>query len=977
MRIWFDISNISYWQGGIVGVIRAELELAYNFSKISDNILFCRVNSSGDAIEAVTREELSWLLNASTAVDGFIQYQKVYKESKKLPLSHFPKTVDNFYSTNSKLQHISLAIKFFSSLLPMYLGNKVYKFSIALENTVNRYRSKYSKILKISEKENKNKTDNPSYPFYSGDVIFSAGWKDSNKENLYKRIKMHLNGNLYLSYLIYDTILINKNTKHLYSKETESSFYRYFSWISENCDLIFYGGKTAMLDSQEIQKQKRLSIPKGIPIRFGDLPNPNLKSLTDSEITQLFDKLNIVKNKYLLCVGSIEPRKNHSILYKAYREIIDNPDKYNFSLENLPKLVFVGKLYGSEELVYNFRSDPKLKSLVVFISPTDEELDSLYKYCIFTLMPTLYEGWNLTMPESLSYNKFCISSNVAPMIEIGKDLVEYADPYNPIEWAKLIAKYCSNNSLLFEREEFIRQYWKNYSWYECAKFIFESLNNEDFPLQNMRTTLWYDLTLVNNLYRKLDGIPRVQLSMAWELYHKDNLNIRFFEFSSNQNEGTFVELPVNTVPWLSKPREEYVDFYYTHQNYKQHIYSLQHIREHNESIESGIINIKNLEPSAKRRLRISLLHVLGVLPISVLKILYSVYAKLIKKEEEKSPDILENTSSELSSNSIEKYKAVIDSIIGHPFHRGDIVLSMGLDWGSRYLQGIDVLKKTNRISSIYFIYDMIPLLEPNFYEDYIHGLYEEFFYWVCKTSDQILFGGKTALNDGKNIQKKLKIDSNGSMSFLRLGSEFSLSESASLDKNNNELKKLGIDRPFILSVGTFQIRKNHEVVYRALLQWLKETPEEEHKNLPIFVFAGRQGWLVKQLVKEMESDERVQRHLILMHPSDDELDILYKNCLFTVLPSLYEGDSLAMAESLACGKLCIASDVPPLRETGEGFADFVEPRNPQAWKEKCEHYFKNPKLLRQREKLIRNSRAFISWDECADNLLNKILNSNK
>ena len=975
MRIWFDISNISYWQGGVVGVIRAELELAYNFSKISDEVLFCRINSSGDAIEAVTREELSWLLKAPTAVDGFLQYQKSYKESKKLPSSSLPGIVDSFYRGNSKLQHVSLAIKFFSSLLPIYLGEKVYKLSIALENAVNRCRSKCNKS--IEPLENKNTTNSLSHPFHPGDIVFSAGWKDSNKEILYKNIKRDLDDKLNLSYLIYDTILINKSTKHLYSEETENSFYRYFSWISENCDLIFYGGKTAMLDSQEIQQQRKLPVPKGIPVRFGDLPNPNLKSLTDSELTQLFDKLNIVKNQYLLCVGSIEPRKNHSILYKAYRELIDTPDKYNFSLEHLPKLVFVGKLYGSEELVYNFKNDPKLKNLVVFVSPTDEELDALYKYCIFTLMPTLYEGWNLTMPESLSYNKFCISSNVAPMIEIGKDLVEYADPYNPIEWAKLIAKYCNNSSLLLEKEESIRQHWTNYSWAECAQFIFDSLNNETFPLNKREITLWYDLTLVNNLYRKLDGIPRVQLSMAWELYHKDNLNLRFFEFSSNQNEGKFFEVPVSTIPWLDKPREEYVDFYHIHQNYKQHIYNSLYVQQCNQFNESGITQIKNLEPSRKRRLRITLLHMLGIFPISILEKLYAIYVKYIKKGDENSSNKLsEDISSDLSLDCSEKYKPVVNSVIENPFYSGDIVVSMGLDWGSRYLQGIDVLKRTKTISSVYFIYDMIPLLEPSFYENYIHELYEEFFYWACKTSDQILFGGQTALSNGKVIQQKLKIGSNASMSFLRLGSEFSLSEVMPSDEDHNTLKQLGIDKPFILSVGTFQIRKNHEVVYRALLQWLRETPEEERKNLPIFVFAGRSGWLVEQLVKEMKSDERVQNHLMLIHPSDDELEILYKNCLFTVLPSLYEGDSLAMAESLACGKLCIASDVPPLRETGEGFADFVEPRNPQAWKEKCEYYFNNPQSLKQKEELIKNGSAFISWSECADNLLNKILNSN-
>lgn len=968
MRIWFDISNISYWQGGVVGVIRAELELAYNFAKISDDVLFCRVNSSGDAIEAVSREELSWLLKAPTAVEGFLQYQQFSQESKRPPSSILPETVNNFYRANSKLQHIYLAIKFFSSLLPKYLGNKIYKCSIALENTINKCRSQSHKDINPLE----NKTNLFSYPFHSGDVVFAAGWKDSNKENLYERIKRHLDGNLHLSYLIYDTILLNKNTKHLYDQEAEISFTRYFDWIARNCDVIFYGGKTAMLDSQQIQIKKGLPVPKGISVRFGDLPNPNLQSLADDEVTQLFNKLDISKNAYLLCVGSIEPRKNHSILYKAYRELIDYPEKYNFDPTRLVKLVFVGGVYGSDDLIYNFKNDPKFKDLIVFVKPTDEELDSLYKYCLFTLMPTLYEGWNLTMPESLSYGKFCISSNVPPMLEIGRDLVDYAEPYNPTQWAQLISKYCSNVSLLNEREEYIRKHWTNYSWFDCAKSIFSNLESGNFKVAQQRNTLWFDITLINNLYSRLDGIPRVELSMAWELYHKKNVNLHFFEFKATDDVGLFTEVYPEMIPWLNKNKKEYVDFYHTHQSYKKSLYE---VANHNIDEFSALTHLRNVEPSRKRRLRIMFLHILGIFPIFILEKLYSIYAKCMKKDMNAMENTLESMTLDTRSDSAnlsKKYSHLITSVVDYPFNKGDIVISMGLDWQSKYLQSINIVKKELPITSVYFVHDMIPLLEPNFYQKDISQLYENFFYWVCKSSDQIFFGGNTALEDGKRIQQELNIECKSSMTSLRLGAEFDVSEIIPSSKDSEVLNSLGINRPFILSVGTIQIRKNHEVIYRALLDWLEETPTEQQDSLPLIVFAGGQGWLAGQLIKEMMTDARIKNHLLLLRPSDDELRVLYRNCLFTLLPSLYEGAALPISESFAYGKFCLISNVPPLRESGGNFCDYVEPRDPKAWKEKIKYYFSNPKALKEKEELLKTERSFVSWGECADELLSKL-----
>jgi len=54
--------------------------------------------------------------------------------------------------------------------------------------------------------------------------------------------------------------------------------------------------------------------------------------------------------------------------------------------------------------------------------------------------------------------------------------------------------------------------------------------------------------------------------------------------------------------------------------------------------------------------------------------------------------------------------------------------------------------------------------------------------------------------------------------------------------------------------------------------------------------------------------------------TDEELLALYRRAAVLVLPSLYEGFGFPLAEAMACGTPCIASDDPALLEVSGGAA---------------------------------------------------------
>jgi len=130
---------------------------------------------------------------------------------------------------------------------------------------------------------------------------------------------------------------------------------------------------------------------------------------------------------------------------------------------------------------------------------------------------------------------------------------------------------------------------------------------------------------------------------------------------------------------------------------------------------------------------------------------------------------------------------------------------------------------------------------------------------------------------------------------------------------------------YALIVSTIEARKNHLLLFRIWRRMLDEMP---HDQVPSLVFAGRVGWLVDDLMRQISNTNNLDGKLILIeNPTDSELVPLYKGCLFSLCPSFYEGWGLPVTESLALGKPCLISNRTSLPEAGAGLARSFDPDN--------------------------------------------------
>ena len=133
------------------------------------------------------------------------------------------------------------------------------------------------------------------------------------------------------------------------------------------------------------------------------------------------------KSPYVLMVGTIEARKNHAAMLRVWRRMLQT-----MPADAVPDLIFAGKIgWLTRDLVEQLHNASWLGGKIRFIdSPSEATLASLYQHCLFSVFPSLYEGWGLPVTESLGFGKTVAASSSSAIPEAGGTFCTYFDPNN-------------------------------------------------------------------------------------------------------------------------------------------------------------------------------------------------------------------------------------------------------------------------------------------------------------------------------------------------------------------------------------------------------------------------------------------------------------------------------------------------------------------------------------------------------------------
>lgn len=216
------------------------------------------------------------------------------------------------------------------------------------------------------------------------------------------------------------------------------------------------------------------------------------------------------------------------------------------------------------------------------------------------------------------------------------------------------------------------------------------------------------------------------------------------------------------------------------------------------------------------------------------------------------------------------------------------------------------------------VYDLIPLLHPQYCVEYMPAIYEAWLRFVVANCDFIVCITRAVAVElrewlrvsGAAASPRLKIG------HVRLGCDLDVVESPARPSAVVE-QAIGDGGQATLMVGTLEPRKRHDL---ALAAFEKLWDEGGTQRL---VIIGKEGWNVGPLAERIRKHSELDRKLYwLSNANDADLHHAYMHAGRVLLASDAEGFGLPIVEASRHGRSLLLSDIPVFREVAGRHATY-------------------------------------------------------
>jgi glycosyltransferase involved in cell wall biosynthesis len=170
--------------------------------------------------------------------------------------------------------------------------------------------------------------------------------------------------------------------------------------------------------------------------------------------------------RFVLFVSTIEGRKNHRFILDLWRRLEASGD-------DPPHLVCVGRIgWRAERFVADLVESRYLDGKIILLQEvSDSRLKTLYEHCLFTVYPTLYEGWGLPVGEALAAGKICVCSDRASLPEVAGEAGTCIPLEDTARWLATLRNLITDEGARRSQEILIRALYHPITWHYVAAAI--------------------------------------------------------------------------------------------------------------------------------------------------------------------------------------------------------------------------------------------------------------------------------------------------------------------------------------------------------------------------------------------------------------------------------------------------------------------------------------------------------------------------
>ncbi len=257
-----------------------------------------------------------------------------------------------------------------------------------------------------------------------------------------------------MTYILYPETMDKKNLKRI-TNDIDYSVNR-----SDKIITVSESSKNDIIKYLNVQ-------PSKIEIVYNGVDYERFNKFYATEEKEEVKKKYSLPEKYILYMGTLEPRKNIESIVEGFYIL---KQKYRDDI----KLVIAGKKGWLFESIFNLVEQLKLTEDIIFTDYVDEKDKPLiYNMAEIFVFPSLYEGFGIPVLEAMASEVPVITSNVSSLPEVAGDAALLVAPKDKESIAEQMHKILSNENLRKELVHKGKIQCRKFTWQDSADRLYE------------------------------------------------------------------------------------------------------------------------------------------------------------------------------------------------------------------------------------------------------------------------------------------------------------------------------------------------------------------------------------------------------------------------------------------------------------------------------------------------------------------------
>lgn len=188
---------------------------------------------------------------------------------------------------------------------------------------------------------------------------------------------------------------------------------------------------------------------------------PGMTPLPEDQVQRTLQELGLPR-RYLLHVGTIEPRKNLLMLLRAY---LGMPPYQRLRWP----LLLVGGWGWNTAAIRDYLDNEARHAGVIHVGyVADEHLPAIYNGARALVFPSLYEGFGLPPVEMMACGGAVLASTAGAVVETVGARAHLIDPFNLDGWREAMIRVIEDDDWWQSLRQGVQELARPFTWDQCA-----------------------------------------------------------------------------------------------------------------------------------------------------------------------------------------------------------------------------------------------------------------------------------------------------------------------------------------------------------------------------------------------------------------------------------------------------------------------------------------------------------------------------